>query len=295
MRIAFFQGAGESGEPQANLRIARNRAMEAAGKGASLLVFPEMFVTGYNLGQAIANLAQPARGAYGQALAAAARESGVTIVAGYPELHGQTVYNAALVVTPENGVIASARKAHLFGALDRDAFSPADDLTIVRLKLDAPDSAPEAGRAASAGQTLNVGLCVCYDIEFPETARTLTLAGAQLILTPTAIMEPYDFVPRQVLPVRAWENGVFIAYVNRVGREGELVYCGQSVVVDPLGRELVRAERREEALHVVDLDLGLLQEAQRFNPYLADRRPTLYDRPVRVVNAPAEPSGPTGR
>jgi 5-aminopentanamidase len=92
---------------------------------------------------------------------------------------------------------------------------------------------------------------------------------------PTALMDPFEVVARTVVPARAIENQVFLAYANRCGREGDLRYCGQSCVVGPDGADLARAGRGEELI-LADLDLERLAAARRDNTYLADRRPELY-------------------
>ncbi|NWJ69658.1 hypothetical protein HX744_03595 [Pseudonocardia sp. ICBG1122] len=119
-----------------------------------------------------------------------------------------------------------------------------------------------------------LGLLVCYDVEFPETVRALALAGADAVLVPTANMLPYDHVPRVLVPARAWENQVYVAYANWCGTEGSLTYGGLSCVAGPAGA-VVRAGRDPELL-VAELDRSALAVSRRANPYLADRRPDLY-------------------
>jgi predicted amidohydrolase len=92
---------------------------------------------------------------------------------------------------------------------------------------------------------------------------------------PTALMHPFDAVARILVPARAVENQVFVAYANRSGREGDLHYCGQSCVVGPDGADLARAGRAEQLI-LADLDPARLSASRLANPYLADRRPELY-------------------
>ena len=135
---------------------------------------------------------------------------------------------------------ADYRKCHLFGELDRAMF--------------------RAGSGPSALVDLcgvRIGLLICYDVEFPESVRLLALAGADLVAVPTALMDPFEVVARTVVPARAIENQVFLAYANRCGREGDLRYCGQSCVVGPDGADLARAGRGEELI-LAELDLERL-------------------------------------
>ena len=171
---------------------------------------------------------------------------------------GGAVYNAVRLVGRDGQGLANYRKCHLFGDLDRAMF--------------------RAGAGPSALVDLGgvrIGLLICYDVEFPESVRLLALAGADLVAVPTALMDPFEVVARTVVPARAVENQVFLAYANRCGREGDLRYCGQSCVVGPDGADLARAGRGEELI-LADLDLERLAASRRDNTYLADRRPELY-------------------
>jgi len=127
---------------------------------------------------------------------------------------------------------------------------------------------------------LKVGLLICYDIEFPEASRMLALAGAELISVPTALMEPYCRTTRIIIPTRAYENQLFVAYVNRCGTEADLTYCGLSCVVGPDGEDLVRAGKTE-GLFFAEIDVSAIAAAKEGNPYLADLRQDLYATKVR--------------
>ena len=114
-------------------------------------------------------------------------------------------------------------------------------------------------------------------MEFPESVRTLALAGAELVLVPTALMLPFDVVAKTIVPARAYENQFFVAYANRCGTEAAFDYCGLSCVVGPDGADLARAGRGEELIFA-DLDKAMLSRSRTLNPYLKDRRPELYGR-----------------
>ncbi len=112
-----------------------------------------------------------------------------------------------------------------------------------------------------------VGILICYDVEFPEAVRALALGGADLVLVPTANMKPYDAVSLFVVPARAFESELYVAYANRCGREGELEYMGLSCVGDPNGGNLVLAGDGEE-LVFADLDPGEAEAGPRAqHPY----------------------------
>jgi predicted amidohydrolase len=260
MRIAVFQGPKEHGDVAQNLERLEAAALQAAAEGARLLVCPEMFLTGYAIGaEAMARLAEAVDGPAARRVAAIARASGIAVLYGYPERGDDgRVYNAALLVDRDGRRLANHRKTHLFADIDRQAF------------------APGAGEPALAElDGLRLGILICYDVEFPENVRRLALAGADLVLVPTALMEPYAFIPKAMVPTRAYENQLFLVYANRCGREGDLVYYGLSCVVGPDGVDLARAGTGEELI-LADLDPSCLAASRRLNTYLADRRPELY-------------------
>lgn len=256
MRIALLQApAHEDGR----LERLSTAAADAATARADLLIAPEMFLTGYAIGpDAIRARAQPADGAACARVAGIAREYGLAILFGYAESDGAAIYNAAQLVDRDGHRCANHRKTHLFGALDRAAFAPGARIT-----------------APVDVCGLRIGILICYEIEFPECVRTLALAGAELIAVPTALMHPYGIVATTLIPARAFENQVYVAYANQCGSEGELHYTGLSTVVAPDGRELARAGG-DAALLIADLDPARIASSRARNPYLTDRRPTLY-------------------
>lgn len=253
--VAVLQGPGELGDALAAMDRA---AGEAARAGAALLVMPELFLTGYNIGvAAIGRLAEARDGASARTAAEIARRHGVALLYGYPEREGDAVYNAALLVRPD-GVTAHYRKTHLFGTMEKAAFRAGDEACVVA----------EVGGA-------RVGVLICYDVEFPEAVRALALRGADVVAVPTALMRPFEFVPRCLVPTRAYENAVYVVYANRTGTEGELTYTGESCVAAPDGSVPARAGTGEALIHTA-LDPALLAAMRARNPYLMDRRPELY-------------------
>ncbi|MET9871356.1 nitrilase-related carbon-nitrogen hydrolase, partial [Streptomyces sp. NPDC006386] len=118
-------------------------------------------------------------------------------------------------------------------------------------------------------------LLICYDVEFPENVRAHALAGTDLLVVPTAQMHPFQFVAESMIPVRAFENQLYVAYVNRVGAEGEFEFVGLSTLAGPDGVARTRAGRGED-LVLADVDPAFLAASRENNPYLRDRRPGLY-------------------
>ena len=259
MKIAIYQGPGVSLDVAANLDTLSLQAERAADESARLLIAPEMILSGYNIGpQAIAERAEARDGASAQAVADIAQRHGIAILYGYPERDDGHVYNSVQLIERDGERRANYRKTHLFGDIDRDAFSPGTDESVLA-DIDG----------------WRVGFLICYDVEFPENVRRLALAGADFVAVPTAVMVPYDFVASHMVPTRAFENQVFIAYANRCASENGLDYIGQSCVVGPDGKDLARAER-EETLIFAELERDLLDHWRQVNAYLEDRNPALY-------------------
>ncbi|MFF4508583.1 carbon-nitrogen hydrolase family protein [Streptomyces sp. NPDC001401] len=258
MRTALLQSSGRPGSVAENLKVLDAAAGRVAAAGATLLAAPEMFLTGYAIGDDIARLAEPADGESADAVADIAGRHGLTIAYGYPERDGETVFNSAQLISAEGIRLANYRKTHLFGCFERDHFTPGEQ-PVVQAELGG----------------LTVGLMICYDVEFPENVRAHALAGTDLLVVPTAQMHPFQFVAESMIPVRAFENQMYVAYVNRVGQEGEFDFVGLSALAGPDGVARARAGRGEE-LVFADADPAFLTASREANPYLKDRRPGLY-------------------
>lgn len=258
MRTALLQSSGRPGSVVENLKVLDEAAGRATAAGAGLLVTSELFLTGYAIGDDLGRLAEPADGDAADAVAETAARHGLAVAYGYPERDGDTVYNSIQLVSPDGTRLANYRKTHLYGCFERDHFTPGER-TVVQADLDG----------------LTVGLMICYDVEFPENVRAHALAGTDLLLVPTAQLHPFQFVAESVVPVRAFENQMYIAYVNRVGQEGEFEFVGLSTLAAPDGVARVRGGRAEELL-LADADPVLLAASRANNPYLPDRRPALY-------------------
>lgn len=260
MRIALYQCQSQPLDVEGNLARLQARAREATQWDVELLVLPEMFLSGYNIGAGVArSLAQASDGANAEQVAQIARQCGLAILYGYPELDEQgRVYNSVQLIDRTGTRLANYRKTHLFGELDRGMFS--------------------AGEQAPALFELNdwkVGMLICYDLEFPENARRLAAAGAELILVPTANMVPYGFIAEVTVRSRAFENQCYVAYANYCGKEMEVEYCGLSSIAGADGQQIAKAAR-EEALIIGTLDKATLASARSAFTYLDELKPALY-------------------
>ncbi|MFI2643754.1 carbon-nitrogen hydrolase family protein [Streptomyces sp. NPDC018610] len=258
MRTALLQSSGRPGSIAENLEVLDAAAARAAAAGAALLLAPEMFLTGYAIGDEVARLAEPADGEAADAIAELATRHGLAVAYGYPERAGASVFNSAQLISADGVRLANHRKTHLFGDFEQGHFTPGEQ-PVVQAELNG----------------LTVGILICYDVEFPENVRGHALAGTDLLLVPTALMHPFQFVAESLVPVRAFENQMYVAYANRTGQEGEFEFAGLSALAGPDGIARARAGRGEE-LVLADVDPAFLAASRETNPYLKDRRPGLY-------------------
>lgn len=258
LHIALWQTPHPASTAEALARLDA-ACVQAHAQGADLLVTPEMFCTGYAIGaERVAALAEPDDGPLAQAVARIAQRHGLAIVYGYPEQnpHGRP-FNAAQAIAPDGTRLMNYRKTHLFGDLDWAQFCAGDTASQV-----------------FEWRGWRLGLLICYDVEFPETVRLLALQGADAALVPTANMEPFDEVQRVLLPARALENSLYLAYANACGAEAALHYNGLSCAIGPDSRVRTEAGNSED-LRVARLDAAALQH-RRPHSQRPGRRADLY-------------------
>jgi predicted amidohydrolase len=256
MKLAILQMQAVAGDVAANL-ASIERAMRKAGEqGADLLVAPELAITGYGAGNVIRDLAEKPDGETATRLHGLSLETGVAIIAGFAECDGDRVYNSAMFVD-RRGVLEVYRKSHLYGPYERALFAP---------------EKPSAGIVEFRGMRL--GMLICYDVEFPENVRRLAQAGAQAVLVPTALpaSDHAALIARKLIPVRAFENQIFVAYVNHCGADERFSYAGLSGIAAPDGSMLAEAGEDGEELLYADLRSEDFTDSATANTYLADLR-----------------------
>lgn len=255
----FAPGADEA----ANLEAIRRLAEDAASRGALLVVFPE-YASYFTpqLGPDWADHAQTVHGPFVRALAEIAVELGIHLVAGMIELvPGETerVANTLVVLDPAGELVAQYRKIHLY-----DAFGMRESDRIVAGPVWADDEAP---LFAFGGFT--VGLQTCYDVRFPEVTRRLVDAGADVVLLPSEwVRGPLkEHHWRTLVTARAIENTVYVVAADHAPPVG----AGNSMVVDPLGVELVTVGEATD-VGVAWISPARVAEVRRLNPALRLRR-----------------------
>jgi len=268
MKIALGQFVGTPADKDANLRLMEAVAADAARQDVDLLVLPELFASGYNIGAAaVAALAEPVDGPFATEAKRIASALGLGLAYGYPERAPEGVFNAATVIDRTGRCVANYRKIHLWGDFEGSSFLPGSE----------PDVFEFGG--------MRFGLQICYDLDFPELARAQARLGAEGLIVLSATTAPYPVVPRHLVPARAYESQVFVVFANRTGEERGLAYAGESCVAAPDGTVLARCGR-EEALVCAVVDPG------QYAGYVRDHRFAPHARPeAYVLRRRPEPAG----
>ena len=264
--VAIVQSAPVLGDVEHNLDSILADIAKAAEQGAGLVVFPECALSGYMLDrQEAAQAAQPVSGQVVEALASEARRLGITAVVGMLTHEGDRLFNSAMVLRPD-GSTAQYHKAHL-----------------PRLGVDEFCTPGDTGFAATATPVGNIGLLICYDLRFPEAARTLALAGAELLVVLANWPSRATDYPSVFTRARAAENRLPLVVSSRVGVERGASYLGHSQAVLPDGTVVDEAGSIDEQMLIVRFDAELLRSTRSLatkadgpGGLLADRRPELY-------------------
>jgi len=261
------------GKVEANLALHDHYARQAAKKGAELILFPELSVTGHWCDPAVWEAAEAVpEGRSTQAIIALARELGVVIAFGVAEKRAGVVYNAYVFVSPQ-GFLGRQHKLHM-SSDEYFYFHGGGDFQVIDL-----------GKCT-------VGASICYDCNFPETSRVLAVMGAEVIVMPhaarigkwpkdeqAAVANAMAHVDK-VYRTRAWDNGAYVVYVNQAGRAGPRTnHAGGVVFIDPQGEIIARSrtQRIEDALVVHTLEAERLRRRRSGRCFhLTTRRPELF-------------------
>lgn len=262
MNVGFYQFSPIFGEIKRNVDTVSNHLSHVQ---CDLMVLPELFASGYQFTskEEVEELAEPVPdGPTTRRLIQLARDRRMVLVAGLPERDGAHCYNSAVIVGP-SGFLGCYRKTHLFYE-ETLFFSPGD-----------------TGFQVWDIGSARIGIMVCFDWFYPESARTLALKGADIICHPSNLVLPHC---PEAMVTRCLENRVFSITANRIGSEERggkkrLTYIGQSEIVGPGGAILSRAPSDQDSLRVLDIDPHQARD-KALNPYndlLRDRRAHLYE------------------
>lgn len=244
-------GQFQAGSLSDNVAIMLDQAVEAHARGAEIIVFPELALTGYLSAPEVLDHCQPLDGDGVCRMRDIAREVGIAIVFGLPELTDGIRYNTMLSLDAQGGIAGVYRKIHLWKT--EDWAQPGISI----------DPCELAGVTCASW--------ICYDTRFPEIGRAAALAGADLCVISTAWLGPGDEWELAVRS-RALDNSVFVAGADIINPDPSLRTYGRSLIVSPKGRVIARAEEDQRGVIVAVLD-PTEQHAQRERvPLLDDRR-----------------------
>ena len=255
LNLGVFQcaaGGLSGGERLERLARAIVGAQDGDAAKPDLVVCPELFGSGYHVFDELLTRAQPPQGDFHRRIAKLATQFDTAIVYGYPEKASAGIYNSAAFVGADGRLLANHRKClNSPGDYEGRYFTPGDCMT----------SLDYGG--------LRIAILICYEIEFPESARSAARDGAHLIVAPTALGAQWEVVASRLVPTRAFENGVWVAYANHAGHENGLDYLGGSKIVAPDG--VIESDAgNEECLISFRIDSARVEAAQRRLPYLQD-------------------------
>lgn len=249
LKVAIYQPLARDEAPSQRLDRLEACLAKVASGSYDLLICPELFLSGYDVGDKIKEWAEPADGPSLKRLSEIAKACSCALAIGYPEREGAHLYNAFTVVGKSGERLLNYRKRFLPPGFEGKTFSPGNKPCVFDFQ----------GR--------RFAVLICYDVEFPELVREAATGGAEIILAPTALRSKWGVVADKMIPTRAFENGVFLLYANHAGSEGNSEYLGESVIVGPDGAVLSKAGGGEEILSAT-LDMGGIARAREALPYL---------------------------
>lgn len=256
MQLELAQIPLVDGAPTENLHRILD-VIKRRAPGTDVIAFPETALSGFPTQQNIAGLAESIDGPSLTRIRDATRQAEVGVVIGFAERDGSRFFNTAAFIDDKGSVAMRYRKTHLW-ASDVGVFEPGDHFDVCEFR------------------GVRLGLLICYDIEFPETARTVASLGAELLIAANGNMDPFGKVHRRAIVARAMENQVFAALVNRVGTgDGGLTFPGESQLVDPFGDVAFDAAGAETVMPV-RFDVAQVARARKHYQYLNEARIALH-------------------
>lgn len=252
-----------------NVKKAVKLVNKSAGKGADLVVLPEMFNCPYDNSKFPEYAEEPSASQSLKDLSHAVRDNQIHLVAGsIPESNNGKIFNTSFVFNPQGEIIGSHRKIHLFDIdmpnaitfQESNTLAPGDEITIIETDL------------------ARIGVAICYDIRFPELIRLMALEGVELLVVPGAFnMTTGPAHWKALIRSRAVDNQMFLAAVSPArDEESTYVAYGHSMVVDPWGDVLGEAGSGEEIVYA-DVHLNRISEVRKELPLLSNRRDDVYE------------------
>ena len=260
MKICCIQMNMKLGCPDENFGHAAKLIHQAAANSPDVILLPETWNTGFYPQQGLKDMAQGAAERVKAEIGSLAKKYSINIIAGsVSDMRDGNVYNTSLVFDRQGQCIASYSKTHLFSPMGENRhYSPGNSLCTFEL------------------DGIQAGLIICYDIRFPELARSLALKGMDMLFCVS--QWPDVRIPHlhTLAAARAIENQTFVACCNSCGKAGQTQYGGSSIIINPLGETLALAGTEEQLL-MVEADFSALPNIRSAIPVFHDRRQDMYD------------------
>jgi len=255
LKLTLGQFEPVIGDKQLNLRKMEEIMEQAAAEDSNLVLFPELSLTGYFIQDLKEEMAEPIDGESIQHMQTLCKKLRVYTVFSWPELgEDGLIYNSACLISDQGEIVGNYRKVHLYDR-EKEIFSPGDTFKVFDTDL---------GR---------IGIMICFDLDFPESARSLHAGGADIIVVPTNNFYPYARFQEAYLKARSMENELPVAICNRTGQEQDLVYFGESAAYDAHGYQL---KKLDDTAHAATVEIPLNQEKDDKLSYKANRIPQAY-------------------
>lgn len=245
------------GDSRRNVQQFETYTAEAARRGSHLVIFPELWASGYALENARDLSASLNAGEFAH-VSTTATQHKISIVGSLLEKRGIEVSNSATFFAPNGKLLGVYRKIHLFQLMNEHRWLQAGAAPLI---LDLP-----WGKTAIA---------ICYDLRFPELFRRYAVEGAKLVIIPAEWPTQRVEHWRTLLQARAIENQCYIAACNAVGQTGDTEFAGHSMIIDPWGKIVVEAGETP-LLATAEIDLDYVDEVRKRIPVFEDRRPETY-------------------
>lgn len=257
IKVSVAQLTPKLADKQKNLQLISDAMIEAKRDQADLIIFPELFLTGYSVGSELDQLAETEDGPGMTEVRRLCLEQGLYAAISFPEKGEDGHYYISSALIDDNGeVLGIYRKTHLFDQ-EKMHFTPGSEFKVIETPLG------------------KIGMMICFDVEFPEIARSLKLSGADFIVIVNANMHPYELHHNLFARARALENEIPVIICNRLGKEGDLDFCGDSMVIDATG-DILLEMKQTEGVQTVELAIG--QQLDPKMSYTANRRAELYSK-----------------
>jgi len=288
MKLALIQMESKVGDIDNNVSTAIRLIDEAASARANMILLPEYWSTGFfpaSRDYKMYDLAAPDNGTAMTAIKEKSLQHHIHIVATIFERDGSDLYyDTSILVGTDGQIIGKYRKTHIGG----ERHVVIDGQLVTDLGIESIYFRTGSRYPVFQINGWKVGIMLCYDTYFPESARCLALAGAEVIVAPFGISDTKKTIWKELLATRAFENMAYIAAANNIGYvptpDIKMVMGGRSIAFDPLGELITEASYDQEEILYVDLDHDHILYARRLHMMFRDRRPETYG----VISTPTD-------